>query len=120
MKHRVAMETPTLGMLGIARVPGVGGSSGGGMTIPLKTGVEVEIIQMEPADGAPKGTVTTGGSTGGSSEEEAWNISLRAIRRFEIDGEVAKTEEGWTEARVQFLTKLFPVIGCIDNCIVKV
>ena len=103
MKHRVAMETPTLGMLGIARVPGVGGSSGGGMTIPLKTGVEVEIIQMEPADGAPKGTVTTGGSTGGSSEEEAWNISLRAIRRFEIDGEVAKTEEGWTEARVQFL-----------------
>eukprot|EP00986_Skeletonema_menzelii_P008651 scaffold3743_cov155-Skeletonema_menzelii.AAC.6 len=92
MKHRVNEETPTLGMLGMARLST-------GQTVPLKTGVEVEIIQMEKATDSPPDN--TSSSTGG--EEEGWDISLRAGRRFTIDGEVDKTEEGWTEARVKFL-----------------
>mmetsp|Transcript_18699 Transcript_18699/g.37719 ORF Transcript_18699/g.37719 Transcript_18699/m.37719 type:complete len:376 (-) Transcript_18699:1193-2320(-) len=93
MKHRVNEETPTLGMLGMARLST-------GQTVPLKTGVEVEIIQMEKAtDSSPDNTSS---STAGG-EEEGWDISLRAGRRFSIDGEVDKTEDGWTEARVKFL-----------------
>lgn len=92
MKHRVNEETPTLGMLGMARLST-------GQTVPLKTGVEVEIIQMEKATDSPPDN--TSSRTGG--EEEGWDISLRAGRRFTIDGEVDKTEEGWTEARVKFL-----------------
>jgi hypothetical protein len=88
MKHRVNEETPTLGMLGMARLST-------GQTVPLKTGVEVEIIQMEATD-VPPGTTS-------NSDEEAWDISLRAGRRFTIEGEVDKMEEGWTEARVKFL-----------------
>eukprot|EP00984_Skeletonema_dohrnii_P024967 scaffold14120_cov90-Skeletonema_dohrnii-CCMP3373.AAC.4 len=91
MKHRVNEETPTLGMLGMARLST-------GQTVPLKTGVEVEIIQMEKATDSPPDN--TSSSTG---EEEGWDISLRAGRRFLIDGEVDKTEDGWTEARVKFL-----------------
>jgi len=95
MKHRVNEETPTLGMLGMARLSS-------GQTVPLKTGVEVEIIQMEKATDSPPDN--TSSSTGGEEEEEeGWDISLRAGRRFTIDGEVDKTEDGWTEARVKFL-----------------
>ncbi|KAL7437376.1 hypothetical protein ACHAXM_009093, partial [Skeletonema potamos] len=97
MKHRINEETPTLGMLGMARLST-------GQTVPLKTGVEVEIIQMEKAsDSAPPNTSSTNRSSGGGVEEEGWDISLRAGRRFIIDGEVEKTEDGWTEARVKFL-----------------
>jgi len=92
MKHRINEETPTLGMLGMARLST-------GQTVPLKTGVEVEIIQMEKASSSPP--PNTSSSSGG--EEEGWDISLRAGRRFIIDGEVDKTEDGWTEARVKFL-----------------
>ena len=92
MKHRVDEETPTLGMLGMARLST-------GQTVPLKSGVEVEIIQMEKADSTPPGT----SSSSIDEEEEGWDISLRAGRRFTIDGEVDKTEGGWTEARVRFL-----------------
>lgn len=94
MKHRVNEETPTLGMLGMARLST-------GQTVPLKTGVEVEIIQMEKASANSAPPNTSSSSTDGG--EEGWNISLRAGRRFIIDGEVDKTEEGWTEARVKFL-----------------
>ncbi|KAL7448686.1 hypothetical protein ACHAWC_000837, partial [Mediolabrus comicus] len=89
MKHRVNEETPTLGMLGMARLST-------GQTVPLKTGVEVDIIQMDKATDVPPGTTS-------NSDEEAWDISLRAGRRFTIEGEVDKMEEGWTEARVKFL-----------------
>ena len=89
MKHRVGQETPTLGMLGMAKLST-------GQTVPLKTGVEVEIIQMDKAsDRPPAGTSDTG--------EEPWDISLRAGRRFIIEGDVHKTEEGWTEAQLNFL-----------------
>lgn len=78
MKHRINEETPTLGMLGMARLST-------GQTVPLKTGVEVEIIQMEKAsDSAPPNTSSTNRSSGGGVEEEGWDISLRAGRRFII------------------------------------
>ena len=67
-----------------------------GQTLPLKTGVEVEIIQMDkPADILPSDISDNG--------EEPWDISLRAGRRFIIEGDVVKTEEGWTEAQIKFL-----------------
>mmetsp|Transcript_11809 Transcript_11809/g.20533 ORF Transcript_11809/g.20533 Transcript_11809/m.20533 type:complete len:373 (-) Transcript_11809:87-1205(-) len=93
MKHRVSLENPTLGMLGMAKLST-------GQTVPLKTGVEVQIIQMEKATGEPP--VGTVGSSSGN-EGEPWDISLRAGRRFVIEGDVEKTDEGWTEAQVKFL-----------------
>lgn len=92
MRHRLNNETPTLGMLGMARLST-------GQTVPLKTGVEVEIIQMEKATGSPPDNT----SSSSGDDEEGWDISLRAGRRFKIDGEVDKVEDGWTEARVKFL-----------------
>lgn len=89
MKHRVSQETPTLGMLGMAKLST-------GQTVPLKTGVEVQIIQMDKADDVPLADTDANG-------EEPWDVSLRAGRRFIIEGEVEKTEEGWTEAQVKFL-----------------
>lgn len=90
MKYRISQETPTLGMLGMAKLST-------GQTVPLKNGVEVQIIQMGKAtDELPKDTSAT-------NSEEPWDISLRAGRRFVIDGEVDKTEGGWTEAQVKFL-----------------
>lgn len=89
MKHRYRQEIPTLGMLGMAKLST-------GQTLPLKTGVEVEIIQMDkPTDSLPSDISDNG--------EEPWDISLRAGRRFIIDGDIDKTEEGWTEAQVKFL-----------------
>ena len=94
MRHRVNMETPTLGMLGMARL------SSGGM-VSLKTGVEVEIVQMDKAEVSSTMSATSSG--GGDGGEEPWDISLRAGRRFIIEGDVEKTEEGWTMAAVSFL-----------------
>jgi len=97
MKHRINMETPTLGMLGMARL------STGGM-VPLKTGVEVEIIQMEKADvpSTMMSSATTSSDSSGGNEEP-WDISLRGGRRFIIEGDIDKTTEGWTTATVKFL-----------------
>ena len=95
MKHRVGQETPTLGMLGLAKLST-------GQTVPLKTGVEVEIIQMEKVtDIMPPGSSSPFESN--DDGEEPWDISLRAVRRFVIEGEVQKTDEGWTEAQIIFL-----------------
>lgn len=95
MKHRVNMETPTLGMVGMARLST-------GRMVPLKTGVEVEIIQMEKADvSSTMSSATSSDSSGGN--EEPWDISLRGGRRFIIEGDIEKTEEGWTTATVKFL-----------------
>lgn len=91
MKHRVSQETPTLGMLGMAKLSS-------GQSVPLKTGVEVHIIQMDKATDKP--STSPDFSDNG---EEPWDISLRAGRRFTIEGEVIKTTEGWTEANVKFL-----------------
>ncbi|KAL7544766.1 hypothetical protein ACHAWF_008130 [Thalassiosira exigua] len=92
MKLRVGQETPTLGMLGMAKLST-------GQTVPLKAGVEVQIIQMEKAMGAPPGT------SGG--DDEPWDVSLRAGRRFAIEGDAIKTEGGWAEAQVKFLDSQF-------------
>lgn len=90
MRNRLGKETPTLGMLGMAKLST-------GQTVPLKTGVEVQIIQLEKATGAlpPDARAADG--------EERWDISLRAGRRFVIAGDVEKTAGGWTEAQVTFL-----------------
>jgi len=89
MKRRVGQETPTLGMLGKAKLST-------GQLMPLNTGVEVHIVQMEKAvDDTPADT--------SRGEEESWDVSLRAGRRFVVDGEAEKAEGGWTEARVKFL-----------------
>ena len=89
-------------MLGMARLnlPGAAGSQ----TVPLRSGVEVEIIQMEKA--TVKKNINTNDDAELGGQEEGWDISLRAGRRFMIEGEVEKTSEGWTEARVQFLDSL--------------
>ena len=84
MRSRVAMETPTLGMLGMARIST-------GQTVPLKAGVEVEIVEIDKV------------AAGDGGGERPWDVSLRAGRRFVIEGDVEKTEGGWTEARVKFL-----------------
>ena len=45
IKHRaITMETPTLGMLGMAKISNTPGAQA---VVPLKTGVEVEIIEMD-------------------------------------------------------------------------
>jgi len=73
-------------------------------TLPLKAGVEVEILQMGPAEKVLPGTVGVSLPSGDGDEEEApWDVSLRATRRFVIEGDVDKSEEGWTEASVKFL-----------------
>jgi len=85
MRRRVAMETPTLAMLGMAKIST-------GQTVPLKAGVEVEIVEIDK--------VAAAGDGGG---ELPWDVSLRAGRRFVIEGDVERMEGGWTEARVKFL-----------------
>ena len=87
MRSRVAMEMPSLGMLGMAKISA-------GQTVPLKAGVEVEIVEIG------KVAAAGGGDDGG---ERPWDVSLRAGRRFVIEGDVERTEGGWTEARVKFL-----------------
>ena len=89
MRHRIGQETPTLAMLGAARLST-------GQTVPLKTGVEVQIIGMEKAAEAPP-------TDSVASSEELWDISLRAGRRLVVEGEAVQHEGGWTEARVRFL-----------------
>ncbi|KAL3807071.1 hypothetical protein ACHAXA_011005 [Cyclostephanos tholiformis] len=92
MRHRVGMETPTLGMLGMARIST-------GQTVPLKVGVEVEIVEMDRADGAPP----PGTDDDRGVDRTPWDVSLRAGRRFIIEGDVERMDGGWTEARVRFL-----------------
>ena len=62
--------------------------------VPLKAGVEVEIIEMDKA-------VNVAGSIG---DEMPWDVYFRAGRRFFIEGGVEeKLEKGWTEDRGQRL-----------------
>jgi hypothetical protein len=100
MRQRIGVETPTLGMIGMAR-------TSSGQTVPLRAGVEVEIIEMERAAGTPPlGTYGTDDDQGwrrGEREEIPWDVSLRAGRRFVIEGDVERMDGGWTEARVRFL-----------------
>jgi hypothetical protein len=94
IKHRaVTMETPTLGMLGMAKLSNTPGAQA---VVPLKIGVEVEIIDMDKAQATLEGSI---------GDELPWDVTLRATeRRFVIAGNVTKMESGWTEANVKFLT----------------
>jgi len=75
---RLSKENPFIGMMGMAKLST-------GQLVHLKTGVEVEISDTE---------VTGDGGV---------RLELKAGRRFRIQGEVENAQEGWTEARVQFL-----------------
>ena len=88
IKHRtIETENPTLGMIGMIRT-----NQG---YVPLTNGVEVEIVECGQAQDIP-------GDEMGSSEN-AWDVTLKAKRRFTLAGEVKKTEGGWTESRVKYL-----------------
>eukprot|EP00553_Chaetoceros_curvisetus_P009457 CAMPEP_0204623782 /NCGR_PEP_ID=MMETSP0717-20131115/9542_1 /ASSEMBLY_ACC=CAM_ASM_000666 /TAXON_ID=230516 /ORGANISM="Chaetoceros curvisetus" /LENGTH=263 /DNA_ID=CAMNT_0051638975 /DNA_START=231 /DNA_END=1022 /DNA_ORIENTATION=+ len=71
-------ETPLFGMLGMAIL-------NTGEKINLHTGVEVEIVE--------KPVFADGGVL----------LVLKAGRRFRITGEVQDADQGWTEARVEYL-----------------
>ncbi len=71
-------ETPLFGMLGMAIL-------NTGEKINLHTGVEVEIVE--------KPVFADGGVL----------LVLKAGRRFRIAGEVQDADQGWTEARVEYL-----------------
>jgi hypothetical protein len=96
MRHRVSMENPTLGMIGMAKIST-------GQTVPLKAGVEVEIIEMDRSSSGPSPPGTVVGVVGDDGEERPWDVSLRACRRFVIEGDVERMDGGWTEARVGYL-----------------
>lgn len=88
INHRMLeKESPTIGMLGMIRT-----ARG---YVPLTNGVEVEIVECLPVQDVPNDST--------ASSEDAWDVTLKAKRRFNILGEVVKTEGGWTEARVDFL-----------------
>ena len=82
--------------------------------VPLKTGVEVEIVQMDKADISSTTSSSTTMTTSSAvdrddsyaNEDHPWDITLRAGRRFIIEGDVEKTEEGWTLATVKFLDSM--------------
>ena len=78
IKNQMQKETPTFGMLGMAILKT-------GEKINLTTGVEVEIFEK------PK--FVDGGVL----------LVLKARRRFQIVGLPENAEEGWTEARVEYL-----------------
>ena len=78
--HRLEKETPTFGMLGMARMST-------GQTVHLTHGVEVELVGMPEV----------------LPEEEGVRLVLRGGRRFRIEGEVDNAPQGWTEGRVKFL-----------------
>ena len=78
IKNQMQKETPTFGMLGMAILKT-------GEKINLTAGVEVEIFEK------PK--FVDGGVL----------LVLKARRRFQIVGLPENAEEGWTEARVEYL-----------------
>jgi len=79
--HRIENETPTFGMIGVARLST-------GESVHLTNGVEVEIVGM------PEFL---------SEEEGGVRLALKGTRRFSIQGEVENAKQGWTQARVKFL-----------------
>jgi Lon protease-like protein len=74
-------ENPSFGMVGASRLTT-------GQTAPLQNGVEVRIV------GIPQVLPGTDG---------AIRLVLRGDRRMRIVGELANSENGWTQARVKFL-----------------
>jgi len=79
VRSQMEKEDPHFGMLGMAIL-------NTGEKINLTTGVEVEIIERPIFD-----------------EKDGVMLALKARRRFRITGEVANAEQGWTEARVEYL-----------------
>lgn len=79
VRSRLQEETPSLGMVGNAKLAD-------GRTVTMGLGVKVEIV------GTPRVT------------EDGLHLSLKGTRRFRVDGEtIETTEAGWTEAKVKFL-----------------
>lgn len=75
----LTMDGSTFGMVGIQR-------STTGQTMFMKHGVEVQVM------GQPERT-----------DQDRVRVQLRAGRRFRLAGELATSEQGWTEARVAFM-----------------
>ena len=93
---RLQQETPTLGMLGTAKV------APEGRTTTLTSGVQVEMVGTPTLVVVEDGNATT--TTTNAHEKKALQVSLRGTRRFRVQEEtVEKTPQGWTEARVTFL-----------------
>jgi len=85
IRLRVADETPTFGLLGMARLAT-------GEHVHLKYGVEVHI------EGKPEVCVNA------KDGKSGLKIELVAKRRFRIEGDVSQSPMGgWTEATVEFL-----------------
>mmetsp|Transcript_33562 Transcript_33562/g.40217 ORF Transcript_33562/g.40217 Transcript_33562/m.40217 type:complete len:370 (+) Transcript_33562:127-1236(+) len=84
----VEMETPTFGVLGIARLEGGG-------QIHLQSGVEVEIV------GKPMFEEKVKGGDGGKVSS-VMSLELRGGRRFVVESDISNASGGWTEARVKF------------------
>ena len=78
VRNQLQKETPTFGMLGMAILST-------GEKVNLTSGVEVEILEKP------------------TFAEESVLLVLKAGRRFMITGEVDNAEQGWTEARVEYL-----------------
>jgi len=79
VRSQMEKEDPHFGMLGMAIL-------NTGEKINLTTGVEVEIVERPLFD-----------------EKDGVMLALKARKRFRITGEVANAEQGWTEARVEYL-----------------
>mmetsp|Transcript_5537 Transcript_5537/g.7085 ORF Transcript_5537/g.7085 Transcript_5537/m.7085 type:complete len:341 (+) Transcript_5537:203-1225(+) len=86
LNHRLKRETPTLGMIGTARLRS-------GEVVNLNTGVEVEINVKNKMDDDDNDNKYSGLNT----------VEFVAGRRFNIEGGLETTEGGWTEGRVKFL-----------------
>lgn len=79
VRSRLQEETPSLGMIGKARLAD-------GSSVTLTSGVEVEFV------GTPR------------VSDKGLHLSLKGTRRFRVDeSTVETTSSGWTEAKVEFL-----------------
>jgi len=91
----VEMETPTFGVLGMARLEGGG-------QIHLQSGVEVEIVG-KPMFAEEKVKGGDGGDSSRSKVSSVMSLELRGGRRFVVESDISNASGGWTEARVKFL-----------------
>ncbi len=95
---RVRNETPTLGMIGMAKLQS-------GSMVHLTKGVEVEItIVNDDNDNDNDDDDDDDDESKTGSELLGTVVEFKAGRRFRLDGDVIHTDEGWTEGKVAFLS----------------